>query len=383
MTFVIAYLTLFCYFAINYQKVEMQVIKDRNSWGKIIEQCEQTDFYHTYDYHQISKKDGERPVLIQYNEQDRMIAIPLLIRDIEGTHLKDATSVYGYGGPIGLNIDSTFQNQGFRKKLEEFLLDNQVVSVFSRLHPFIPHQKSILKGIGKIVSHGNIVNIDLTQSLEEQKRHYNRRLRTYINKEAKHYEIIDGNCERCLDVFIHTYCKNMKRVKAKPSYFFGKDYFYELLASPQLNAELLVAQHKKTGDFAGGAIFTKNNGIVQYHLSGVKSNYFHLNPIKLLIDHVRIQTTKEGYTSFNLGGGLGGYDKDSLFYFKSGFSKDFREFCSWQYIVDEKKYKDLLKLKEGLDDMEIDKNSCFFPLYRQGKSTEIEISEINCLGNDG
>ncbi|WP_165819377.1 GNAT family N-acetyltransferase [Flagellimonas aquimarina] len=360
----------------------MNVVKDRKTWGELVGQCEGTDFYHTYDYHQISKKNGERPALIEYNDGDRRIALPLLIRDIEGTHLKDATSVYGYGGPIGKNIDSQFNNWDFGKKLEEFLRDNQIVSVFSRLHPFVSYQSSILQGIGKIVSHGNVVNIDLTKNLEQQKQQYKKRLKTYINKEAKEYEIIDGSCDNCLDIFIGTYCENMKRVKAKSSYFFGKEYFYELLASPQINAELKVAKHKQTGDFAGGAIFTRNNGIVQYHLSGVKAQYFHLNPIKLLIDHERIQATKEGYTYFNLGGGLGVHDQDSLFYFKSGFSNDYRKFCSWQYVVDEKKYQELLKQKQALDAMEIDKNSCFFPLYRQGTSTEIEISKINCLGND-
>jgi hypothetical protein len=37
---------------------------------------------------------------------------------------------------------------------------------------------------------------------------------------------------------------------------------------------------------------------------------------------------------FHLGGGFGGSDEDSLFYFKSGFS-DYRcEYKIWQMIVD-------------------------------------------------
>ncbi|MBO0322397.1 GNAT family N-acetyltransferase [Muricauda sp. CAU 1633] len=361
----------------------MQVFQDRNAWGQVVDQCEQADFYHTYDYHQISKKTGERPILVKYERGDSLIAIPLLIRDIEGTELKDATSVYGYVGPIGKNIGPEFNNEDFKKQLCAFLRDNQIVSVFSRLHPYITKQDAVLKGVGKIVPHGNVVNIDLTQSLEQQKQQYGRRLRTYINKEAKEYEIIDGTHEDFLDEFIGTYCDNMKRLHAKPSYFFGKKYFYKLLASGQIHAELLVARHKKSGDFAGGAIFTKNNGTVQYHLSGVKNEYFHLNPIKLLIDHVRKTAAQQGFVNFNLGGGLSGHDNDSLFYFKSGFSKDFKTFCSWQYVVDDVKYEKLLKQREALNKHEIDKNSCFFPLYRQDAAcNETEISKINCLSDD-
>ncbi|MER3376655.1 MAG: GNAT family N-acetyltransferase [Allomuricauda sp.] len=360
----------------------MRVIQDRNAWTQVIDQCEQADFYHTYDYHQISKKTGESPILIQYEKGDAFIALPLLVRDIEGSTLKDATSVYGYAGPVGKNIGPDFKNEQFRKQLNEFLKDNQIVSVFSRLHPFITKQDAILRGIGKIVPHGNVVNIDLTQSLEQQKQQYNRRLRTYINKEAKEYDIIDGVQEKYVDEFIGTYCENMKRLHAKPNYFFGKQYFYKLLGSGRIHAELLVAQHKKSGDFAGGAIFTKNNGTVQYHLSGVKSEYFHLNPIKLLIDHVQKKCTEEGCVNFNLGGGLNGQDDDSLFYFKSGFSKDFRKFCTWQHIVDDTQYEKLLKQKEVQNATEINKNSCFFPLYRQDFTNKTEVSKINCLGDD-
>ncbi|NAY90592.1 GNAT family N-acetyltransferase [Muricauda sp. JGD-17] len=360
----------------------MRIIEDRNAWGEVLEKCEETDFYHTYDYHHISKKEGERPVLIVSTNDEKLVAIPLLIREIEGTTWKDATSAYGYVGPVSSKLGADFNNEEFKRSLQVFLRENQVVSVFSRLHPYISNQKNILKGLGQIVSHGNVVNIDLTKSLEEQKKQYSKRLKTYINKESKNYQILDGHCEKCLDTFIATYCENMKRVLAQPSYFFGKQYFYELLASPQINAQLVVAKHKETGNFAGGGIFTKNNGIVQYHLSGVKKEYVHLNPIKLLIDHVRIQATKEGFANFNLGGGLGGQNQDSLFYFKSRFSNDYREFCSWQYVVDEKKYHDLMMQKETLDYTKKNKGACFFPLYRDATSPEVEISQINCLGND-
>ncbi|MEO2050999.1 MAG: GNAT family N-acetyltransferase [Allomuricauda sp.] len=321
--------------------------------------------------------------MLHYSDGESCIALPILLRDIEGTDFKDATSVYGYVGPIGNNIGDGFNNQKFRKFLDEFLMDNQIVSVFSRLHPFIDEQKIILKNIGKIVPHGKVVNIDLTLNLDEQRKQYNRRLRTYINKASKEYEIMDGNCYECLDIFIKMYCENMKRVDAKPSYFFGKTYFYEFLASSQINSELLVAKHKETGEIAGGALFTKNGNTIQYHLSGVKSEFTRLNPIKLLIDHVRIEGTKQGFANFNLGGGLGGKTEDSLFYFKSGFSNDYREFNTWQYIVDDVKYNDLLKQNLEMKRTSIDENSCYFPLYRHNVGPDdIEISQINCLAND-
>src|SRR5690606_7773702 len=113
-----------------------------------------------------------------------------------------------------------------------------------------------------------------------------------------------------------------------------------LINATDFNVELLIATHNETKEIIAGAIFMKRNGIVQYHLSGTREAYLQLNPIKLLIDEMRIMATKENLTFFNLGGGLGS-NEDSLFRFKSGFSKDYKGFKLWNHIVNEHVYKEL------------------------------------------
>ena len=73
---------------------------------------------------------------------------------------------------------------------------------------------------------------------------------------------------------------------------------------------------------------------------------------------MRIKATKEGFKYFNLGGGRGSSD-DSLFRFKSGFSKDFKEFKVWKHIVDEYAYNILVERNLGADYV-----TSFFPAYR-------------------
>jgi len=102
----------------------------------------------------------------------------------------------------------------------------------------------------------------------------------------------------------------------------------------------------------------KTNNIIQYHISGTKNEYLYLTPIRLLIDEMRIKGTEEKYTYFNLGGGLGSTE-DSLFNFKSSFSKDFKNFKIWKYIVNEQVYKQLSEQYSKPDSDDI-----FFPLYR-------------------
>ncbi len=101
------------------------------------------------------------PTLFKYTEKDYTIALPLLIRKIGNPEYYDATSVYGYAGPISKGIFSGFNNGPFIKKLLTFFQENNIISVFSRLNPYINYQREILNSFGDIVNKGKVVNIDL------------------------------------------------------------------------------------------------------------------------------------------------------------------------------------------------------------------------------
>ena len=159
------------------------------------------------------------------------------------------------------------------------------------------------------------------------------------------------------------YEENMRRVDADDSYFFSDKYYQEILSSDDFESVLKLCIHNETQSIIGAAIFIKTGDIVQYHLSGLSEDTYEVDPIKLIIDEARIEATDEGYKIFNLGGGRGS-NEDSLFRFKSGFSKDFKDFKVWKYIVDEEAYKNLVKNRLGTtEDIELS-YSGFFPAYR-------------------
>lgn len=339
----------------------IEVIKDKNGWSEQISLVKHSDFYHTYDYHQLSKNEDEDPILIKYTDDDSALIIPLLLRNIENSVYKDLTSVYGYAGPLVLNISGQFNLENFQNELNDFFNQNNIVSVFTRLHPYIEQQEMILNGLGNVTTHGKVVNIDLTDTIENQRTKFNRRLKTYLNKSRRSCTVIKGNVDDHLDAFINLYHENMKRVDAEDSYFFSNEYYREILSSSDYESELSLCIHNETQAIIGASMFMKKSNIVQYHLSGLSEDHFELNPIKLIIDEMRIKSTEEGYKYFNLGGGLGS-NEDSLFKFKSGFSKDFKEFKTWKYIVNEEMYKKLTTDKQG-EDFELNDND-FFPAYR-------------------
>lgn len=342
----------------------IEIIEDRSDWNKLIETCSFSDFYHTYDYHQLDKKEGEKAILINYKDDKLAVLLPLILRKIEGTTYFDATSVNGYPGPLVEFSGQDADLKDFREELNYYFNELKLVSVFSRLNPFIPKQEHILQGMGEIITPGNIININLTLDLESQLREYHKRLKTYINKSRRIYSIRKAKNESDLDIFMELYHDNMRRVDAKPKYFFDAAYFLKMFRSASFDSELLFAISNKTTEIVGGALFIKKNKIVQYHLSGVRDDYLKLNPVKMLIDEMRIRASREGYTYFNLGGGVANKE-DSLFQFKQGFSHDARPFNVWRYIVNREVYDELVGCKAAVHCV-LSPKPCenFFPCYR-------------------
>ena len=245
-----------------------------------------------------------------------------------------------------------------------FFEENKIISVFSRLHPYIKNQKAILKNYGNIINQGKVVNIDLNLNLNIQNRNYQERLRTYVNRSRRNCIIKNLESEEELIEFIDIYHVNMMRVNAKDYFYFNEEYFTKLMNSTHFKAEILLVKDIKSGAMVAGSLFVTTNNIVQYHLSGTKFEFLHLTPTKLLIDEMRIKATKRGLQFFNLGGGLGGKFNDSLFRFKSSFSKDFMDFNLWNLIVNQNLYDELVE-KRGITE------TSFFPRYRFSDKNQV------------
>lgn len=327
-------------------------------WDQILAEIENYDCYHTYEYHAVSRQPDERPVLLVYRSRDSLIALPLLIRPVEGTPYFDATSVYGYSGPIFKSFNDSLDYTHFHNALEGYFVEKKVITVFSRLNPFIENQTSVIQGIGEIEALGDVVNIDLTKDIDLQRQLFSKTTKRYLNKVRKLCYTRKSTAEEDIITFIDLYYENMNRVHAKESYYFDKDYFFKMINSKDFTTEVIFAILKETDEIISGAMIMRTNNIIQYHISGTKNDYLHLTPIRLLLDETRISGTEDNYRYFNLGGGLGG-ESDSLLYFKASFSKDFKTFNIWKYIVDSEVYEKLISENEKLTD-----EVHFFPLYR-------------------
>lgn len=340
-------------------------------WDEIVQRAHEYDFYHLSAYHKLACHRGEgRPFLFVLEESDRFIALPLLLRPVsevpglESEDYLDATSVYGYAGPVCSepNLPGRFV-ESFQRELQATLRQMNVVSVFSRLHPLLD-QKALLNGLGIVKDQGKTVVIDLTKTVEEQWRDFRQAHRRYLNRLRRNgWKSASCHGSECigkpLQEFIAIYNETMNRVKADPYYYFDESYFVSLFTMPGVETYLFWVELE--AQIGAMGIFTLCNGIVQYHLSGTSSRFLKQAPMKLVLDEVRLWATDVGARFFHLGGGLKGR-QDSLFEFKAGFSKRHEIFRVWNWVVDEAAYQHLMGVrgKEARTDLE----DGFFPGYR-------------------
>lgn len=342
------------------------------SWQSVLDEVGDYDFYHLPDYHRLHEKLGfGEGLLIVFREGAKLIALPLLRRSIsdvpglEEYDYYDATSVYGYPGPVftpETTADVTFIKQ-FQVSLIEFAEKQRIVSFFSRLNPLLKNHNQ-LKGLGHVVGLNETVSINLSLPLDVQFAQY-RKSHRYEVRRARRNGVtcyLDANWSS-YDEFTRLYTETMLRVNAASKYYFDKKYFYELRKALGKRLHLFVAE--LNGEVCSAALFVHTKEIIQYHLSATNAKCMDHALSKIVIDEARIWGSSINAQRLHLGGGVNSRE-DSLFRFKDGFSNSRHRFYIWKWIALQDAYQDITKTRlQWLHEQGNNrKPSDFFPSYR-------------------
>lgn len=334
----------------------IRIIEHKNEWDQWLAKMDQFDFYHSYDYHYVLQNTDEKPLLIAYEQDGTFIGLPVIKRQLENGFY-DLTSIHGYLGPVYKNLHSDFDNEKFTQDLTDFFQKEKVVTVFSKLNPYLPKQKLILQNVGQIETVGELVYFDQTISSEDQCAVYNRNTRQVIKKLRKGCEIRIGNLNNDLETFIAYYHKSLDRLKAKSIFYVDDHYFNTLSNSKLFKTEILFVIDCETEEIMAGAFLFETNEIAHIELAFTVEKFFKSSPLRLLFDECRKRYKKNGIKVLNLGGGRGGRE-GSLMRFKSSFSKNYAEFNVWKYVAIPETYESMLTQEQK------DNESNYFPKYR-------------------
>jgi len=328
----------------------MKRITDKRNWDKVLLEIGNFDIYHTYDYHRTHATiDGGTPVMFVIKDVKGIVALPILERKINSKQL-DATSVYGYPGPISNVQNKSIFQERYIDLLRRIYSETGYISIFSRTNSLTLSDEILSK-----ICHnsGETVVIELNCSEEEQLKKYRANLRRDISKlKRSGFECKFVDPKLHLDSFINIYESTMKSLGATDYYLFSEDYYSSLFDNSM--AQVKLVECLIDGDVACSGIFFFCNNIVQYHLGGTSSEFYKFGPSKLMLDFIRGYAFDNQYDFFHLGGGLG-RKNDNLLNFKKGFSDRVYNF----YLMKEVLYKgEYDRLSEGKHE------SGYFPLYR-------------------
>jgi len=287
-----------------------------------------------------------------HREPGGVLLLPLVLRRVPGTPYLDATSPYGYSGPVATSLCPALWSRAVCS-MQEVLGDRGVISLFVRLHPLREVPLDALREAGDLVEHGCTVSVDLTQDPQASfarlshghrggARAFSRSGMQVVFDEPDHWQHWE-----------QAYRQNMARVGASDHYLFGRAYFQRLRRC--LGTELHLATAVATdGMVAGGLVFFAHDGLLEHFLVGVKDAYLRGNVAAGLYLALQAWGRERGATVQHLGGGVGGVE-DSLFRFKAAFSDRRHPFRTWRVVVDEQACARLTA--PGVD-------SGYFPAYR-------------------
>jgi hypothetical protein len=312
-------------------------------WRGVLESVKH-DVYHLPGYGPLYDRDPrtqERALYVR-GEHGTML-LPLLIRPLpelgsaELSGWRDATSPYGYPGPL---VHGTFlpeEVEHLRARVFDTFAVERIATCFLRGHPLMVEGDPLLAQLGVVVVHGETAIIELTRSEDEIWKSYETANRRHIQRLRKLGYWARINEWADLAAFKALYRETMQRAGATAFYRFDDVYFDALrtLLGERLH---LISVLTADGEVVSAALNTTCGGIVHGHLNGSSAAHRQVAPAKLIFDAGWRWAKAQGDHTLNLGGGLGGRD-DSLMRFKRGFATATRPFRTVRVVCNEPVYQ--------------------------------------------
>lgn len=365
---------------------------DRIRWTNLLENVHNKDIYFTPEYMElfenssdnISKNFGGEPKLALFGNDENYILYPFFKRSIcqldfykqlalNYGELYDIITPWYFSGMLYKISNSKQFDPLFLKKFtsrfliefNEYCINQNIISEFMRLHPFSDNCK-LLQCLGSEVKKSNDV-IYVNLELDESRifKNFKKSNRNCISKSKRNnVRVFQSTDNYYIAEFYRLYTTNMERLNADEKYYFSKPFFDKIFESLQKNSTLFVAEY--AGSVIAVSLFIYKYGFVHYYLSASDSNFNKLCPINLIIYEAIMWAKEKGYQILELGGGY--KLNDNLYKFKSSFSKDSVDFCTYSKIHNEKIYQILCNARNEYDRINgcsDSINSEYFPAYRR------------------
>lgn len=285
-----------------------------DAWDELVVRLGRDDAYLRLGYHRVSahlEPAGTQPVLLHFRDAGGELALPLLLRPLPDGAGWDATSAYGYGGPVGKGRPDL---AAFGAALDAWAVANGVVSSFLRFHPllgnarFAPPTAELIE-LGATVAWNIAPGRDLMADMHTHHR------RVVRKAERAELRVQVSVAPSDLSAFRELYDVTMQRQGAESFYFFGDAYWQAMVDEPGLEL-VLVDGFLPDGQLVASLLCFADGSTLHYHLGASAAEARNIGASNRCFLSAAEWAQARGMQSFHLGGGVGAGTDSPLFQFK-------------------------------------------------------------------
>lgn len=281
------------------------------------------------------RNDMLHPAYLSFEAQGECWMHGVHMTDVPGTNYRDASSPYGYGGPLSSTDDPAFLAAAWRAYLA-WMRDQRVVVEYVRFHPALGNERHYG---GHVVDSRPVVSVDLSSS--DITASYAPRLRQTLKKAAGAGLVYD---EFELGPHAREFCAYhgaaMRQVKADPFYLFA-DAYYERLAATGLPRLGICRRGSAEVPWLAAALFLDGRGMREYHLAATNDEGRRLGASSFALHEGALAARRQGMRKLYLGGGTDASADNPLLFFKAAYSPQRLTYRTGWTVFDATAYDDL------------------------------------------
>jgi hypothetical protein len=281
----------------------------------------------------IARNPALQPLFLAHEAGDECWLHSLHCTDVPGTALRDASSPYGYGGPVCSTDDPAFVAAAWQAYVQ-WMRGHDVVVEYIRFHPALANERHYG---GNVVDNRAVVWVDLQQ--KDITAGYAVRLRHALKKAAAAGLIYEEAALSSLaSEFARFYRAGMSDIGADSFYLFADSYFEALAASPRARVGFC---RSTGGQWLAAALFLDGHGIREYHLAATCAEGRKASASSFVLHHGGVAAQARGLRRFYLGGGSDARADNPLLFFKSAFSSQRLVYRTGSNVFDPARYDEL------------------------------------------
>ena len=278
-----------------------------------------------------------QPAYLAYTAEGEHWMHALHLTRVPGTDWHDASSPYGYGGPLSTSDDPGFIAQAWAA-YAQWMRVHRVVVEYVRFHPMLANERHYG---GTVEANREVVCIDL-QAHDAVEAGYAARLRTTLKKAARApLAYREEPLAPCAAAFGRYYRAAMQAIGADPFYLFDDAYFDQLAGTGLATLGICTLQDAGAHDWLAACLLLDGAGLREYHLAATNAQGRPWGASSFALDQAARAAQRRGARGFYLGGGTDRRPDNALLFFKSAFSGRRLAYRTGATVFDAAAYEEL------------------------------------------